>query len=241
MTNLKKVIFFVFRVNPLSSCPLHHHENCISCDKGYYLGRKLDNEILNQTELSFFGCFSRNCECENGIGGSGLNCHFGPDLELTASLTEQKLSNCTACNEGYFLDSSTHTYTSKSRPGISTQFTCTKNKTCVCYSGTPALNKNCPEDGSHFCQSCTNPLERVQLDGTCQENICYCENGVPSLGQKCLKNGAHDCFRCGEGFEPLIGSDETDRGGLYMTKLCVDSVVYAPSTTDSNVDYTVEY
>ena len=208
----------------LSSCPLHNHENCVSCDKGYYLGRKLNREILDQTELSFFGCFkSRNCGCENGIGGSGLNCHFGPELELSGSLTEQnfKLSNCTACSEGYFLDSST--FTSTSKPPTSTQFTCTKNRTCICDSGTPALNKNCPKNGSHFCQSCTNPLERVQLDGTCQENICYCKNGVPSLGQKCFKNGAHDCAKCDKGFRPSIGSGETDRGGFYITQMCVEN------------------
>jgi len=151
-------------------CTKHGGTRCVSCTVGYHLVMDLAGDSV---------CWINECNCANGIKGSGEDCK------------DNGASSCQSCDGGYRL------YTNTDGESV-----CRTNE-CTCENGKGATGQKCQEHATASCASCNDgyhPEETTDGVYTCQVNECLCENGEGATGEGCASHGFDLCLSCEDGY-----------------------------------------
>ena len=145
---------------PSKTCTTRNENSCRSCLAGYHIGE--DQKTCEQNV----------CQCENGVGASGISC------------TNENAEICEECDDNYFLKKGT----------------CRRAKyTCLCENGKPAT-QTCTADDNYQCESCDQGYNLNNKRERCDPNRCKCSNGDPVDSEYCLVNEENNCKVCDDGF-----------------------------------------
>ncbi|EAR82808.2 hypothetical protein TTHERM_01081680 (macronuclear) [Tetrahymena thermophila SB210] len=175
---------------------------CTSCNTGHYLSSNPGQCTACTPSLNCKECSdSSTCKtCQTGytlqIDGS---CKQPCDQSCKTCSTPQDATQCTSCNDGYYLSGSSVGTCSKCPSGCTS---CTSNSNCLACSDNYVLI-------SGSCQACNSPCLSCKTDtNTCTScvkgyvlNGNICEATCDSTCKTCSKNqDATQCTSCNSGF-----------------------------------------